>query len=149
MPQISEVAAQAVDRTERSLGPGVDGYEVIAVFEKSAHNLRVRFSGMVKPVNKLSIPIEIKIHQPETGGWHAENHPLLSPGFRFDGGWDWPFNVTQPMGRLRVFESREDLEQLLKEGGYVPVPGFRYHEQISPVEDCTASDSRPAERPRG
>lgn len=103
---------------QRCIGRDFSGKDVLATFTVTEAGKQVRFEGIVNPVNRMSIRPTVQLLLDASGGWYVESS-LVSPGFRFDGGWDIPFNAPGIQGKRRLFADKDELKRILVEAGYV------------------------------
>lgn len=125
--------------TTSVIGKDFAGNDVVATFTKTSHNTQVRFEGVVKPTFASDLRPWVELFQDASGAWYVDS-ALVAPGFRFDGGWDMPFNAPGLQGKRRLFQSREELATVLRDGGYqVAEPELAPGEVPAPSRPLVAS----------
>lgn len=107
--------------TTSVIGKDFDGNDVVATFTKTSHNTQVRFSGVVNPALASAMRPAVTLLKDASGGWYVDS-ALVPPGFRYEGGWDIPFNAPGLQGKRRLFENREALAAILRNAGYLVEP---------------------------
>lgn len=113
----------SIQRTEpQCMGRDAEGREVFAHHEIGEFSRTVRFDGCIKPTNLLSQVVRVQVHEAYPSGWFVDNE-LVDLGFRcLSRTWNANGSIVS---ERRIFESREQLENLLRAGGFEPVSGYR------------------------
>lgn len=107
-----------VQRTTKCVGWDFQGQDVFAHYEEDDFNKTVTYDGCPVPHNKMSFDVDVGVHKAPGGGWFVNNSFV-------DHGFQWLSQTHSANGAMtgqrRFFETREELEYLLRLGGFQPV----------------------------